>query len=436
MSSADLLEDGFPHGTPEGYAAGCRSGSCSAGAEYGLSCKTAKVKSSSDYQYQKLAKAGASVAAIADALGLVGTATPAPAASSAAPRPAPKAGPETVPAPKPARAPKPDPETTEPKKPKRSSKPNPRVKRNVAKKPDTKTLRAWAIEHGYDVGIRGTIKQYIQDAYAEWAAGDRTPTPDTPLTDAHEIRAFVGALRNEDGTLNASRVAQEATLREKAGLPAWIAELDVPRDTPEPVDQAASEETVRPEWGYVQLEGDLVEVTAQREEARDLAARLWDELERLERTRTAEQATHAAARKHDADRIDDDTESIQNLHTALVQAHRGNGHLRAELAAVKRTLATTEQALTFVLQKWGMVDAALTDTLGYLDQTIYANEDSWPDLHWTNTEVLELLHSLRARLMPGPKAGCPACSGSSRETVGLVCQTCGTDYSADTERQS
>jgi hypothetical protein len=25
-------------------------------------------------------------------------------------------------------------------------------------------------------------------------------------------------------------------------------------------------------------------------------------------------------------------------------------------------------------------------------------------------------------------SGCPTCSGPSRETVGLVCQTCGTDY--------
>ena len=28
---------------------------------------------------------------------------------------------------------------------------------------------------------------------------------------------------------------------------------------------------------------------------------------------------------------------------------------------------------------------------------------------------------------------CPTCSGPIRETVGLVCQTCGTDYGADDE---
>lgn len=26
---------------------------------------------------------------------------------------------------------------------------------------------------------------------------------------------------------------------------------------------------------------------------------------------------------------------------------------------------------------------------------------------------------------------CPTCTGPTRETVGMVCQTCGTDYSAD-----
>lgn len=28
------------------------------------------------------------------------------------------------------------------------------------------------------------------------------------------------------------------------------------------------------------------------------------------------------------------------------------------------------------------------------------------------------------------RAGCPTCEGPSRETVGMVCQTCGTDYGA------
>lgn len=30
-----------------------------------------------------------------------------------------------------------------------------------------------------------------------------------------------------------------------------------------------------------------------------------------------------------------------------------------------------------------------------------------------------------------PETPCPTCSGPSRETVGMVCQTCGTDYAPD-----
>lgn len=69
MSSADLFEDGFPHGTREGYANGCRSGACPAGIEHGLSCRRANMLASGDYRYQKLAKAGATPGEIADQLG-------------------------------------------------------------------------------------------------------------------------------------------------------------------------------------------------------------------------------------------------------------------------------------------------------------------------------------------------------------------------------
>lgn len=72
MSAADRLVDGFPHGTREGYRAGCKgSGACPAGAEHGLSCRRANSLAAGDYQYQKLARGGASPAEIAHALGLI-----------------------------------------------------------------------------------------------------------------------------------------------------------------------------------------------------------------------------------------------------------------------------------------------------------------------------------------------------------------------------
>lgn len=43
----------------------------------------------------------------------------------------------------------------------------------------------------------------------------------------------------------------------------------------------------------------------------------------------------------------------------------------------------------------------LLDTLGFVDQTIYANDDSRDDLTWTNSEVLELLGLVRVTLLQG-----------------------------------
>lgn len=38
-------------------------------------------------------------------------------------------------------------------------------------------------------------------------------------------------------------------------------------------------------------------------------------------------------------------------------------------------------------------------TLGFIDQTVYANEDSGADVTWANTEVLELLAEIRRALV-------------------------------------
>lgn len=80
-AAADRLEDSFPHGTREGFDAGCRGGGCPAAAEHGLSCQRAKSLAAGDYQYQKLVRGGATPAAIAAALGLV------PAITAEAPAP-------------------------------------------------------------------------------------------------------------------------------------------------------------------------------------------------------------------------------------------------------------------------------------------------------------------------------------------------------------
>lgn len=69
MNGADLWEDGYPHGTVEGYDGGCRGGACPAGVEHNMSCKRAKALSNGDFRYKRLATAGrtpAEIAAIID----------------------------------------------------------------------------------------------------------------------------------------------------------------------------------------------------------------------------------------------------------------------------------------------------------------------------------------------------------------------------------
>ena len=43
-------------------------------------------------------------------------------------------------------------------------------------------------------------------------------------------------------------------------------------------------------------------------------------------------------------------------------------------------------------------DEAVLDALGYVEQTIYSNEDNSPAVTWTNAEVLELLGEIAERL--------------------------------------
>lgn len=90
MSTHDLLEDGFPHGTKEGFERGCKGGWCPAGADHGLSCRRAQILSAGDYRYQRMFRAGATPGEIADALGLHPEIRSAPSTGrSPAPTPAP-----------------------------------------------------------------------------------------------------------------------------------------------------------------------------------------------------------------------------------------------------------------------------------------------------------------------------------------------------------
>lgn len=101
--AVDLLEDGFPHGTVEGFAGGCRSaGACPAGHDHGLSCRRAQILSAGNYQYQQLVRAGEEPAIIAQMLRF---AREEPAKPSAQKPVEPKRSDVAVPSPPPAPAP-------------------------------------------------------------------------------------------------------------------------------------------------------------------------------------------------------------------------------------------------------------------------------------------------------------------------------------------
>ncbi|WP_022886391.1 hypothetical protein [Glaciibacter superstes] len=64
MSGMDLFEDGFPHGTKEGYELGCKGGACPANTELGLSCRKAETRYRGDYAFQKMVDRGMTPAEI------------------------------------------------------------------------------------------------------------------------------------------------------------------------------------------------------------------------------------------------------------------------------------------------------------------------------------------------------------------------------------
>jgi len=57
MKTIDIIDDSFPHGTPRGYADGCRSAACPAV----ISCRDVHRRYSGDWGFRKLVDAGLSL---------------------------------------------------------------------------------------------------------------------------------------------------------------------------------------------------------------------------------------------------------------------------------------------------------------------------------------------------------------------------------------
>ena len=60
MSTLDLLDDSFPHGTPDGYRRGCRTAACPAL----IPCRTIHTRYAGDFSFAKLIDAGTPLAEI------------------------------------------------------------------------------------------------------------------------------------------------------------------------------------------------------------------------------------------------------------------------------------------------------------------------------------------------------------------------------------
>jgi hypothetical protein len=88
MSSADLLEDGFPHGTPAGYRAGCHSGGlCTNRGTARMTCKEANTRYAADRRYRTLIDAGVAWVVPGDVTPEALAAAAAPAVPKPKPRP-------------------------------------------------------------------------------------------------------------------------------------------------------------------------------------------------------------------------------------------------------------------------------------------------------------------------------------------------------------
>lgn len=392
MSGADLWEDNYPHGTVEGYNNGCKGGSCPAGVEYGLSCKTAKAKSHGDFQYQKLAKTGATVPEIAEALGLIGTAPSAPrtkkpsANKRTGNRPTPPAPQPEQPA---ADAPgevstsadeggRPVPEKYLPaegspqarqlwdaaaKQIATASEPaaNQEVPTTppVPAKPSTAEIRAWARGRGYEIGSKGAIPKRIRDHYDE----------------AHG-QANVGPAADA-GTTPAAPAVSKADVAPADPASAVTATAAPASDDTTPNSPTAVE-MIQPHGADTATRQLLQE----RDRARATGIRLEQELAHVQELLEQERAEGMSVAQ----------ELLNEVGKVIALEERLDRRTRERDEAETRALVA-ERATTFILRKWAAerADAEAAHAL-ILDQarTINHLSDALAPARWTTQHAVNL----------------------------------------------
>lgn len=244
MSGADRMEDGFPHGTVEGYLDGCRGGSCPAGIEHGLSCRKAKLLAAGDYRYQRLVSAGHTPAQIATLLADPTTPTPDPTPKEN-PMPTPTdaaktSKPLTVdPVPEISDDVVDEPAPTTPKTPRRAPAAPLEYStdrwtdglKGTAKTAKLHEIREWARANGHTVPDHGRIPQAALAAYARFEgliAASETPAGVSIAGPTTTATAPAGPA-TPDAAQPLAESSQDTGPQEDAGAPAIAEEAPAER---------------------------------------------------------------------------------------------------------------------------------------------------------------------------------------------------------------
>lgn len=102
-------------------------------------------------------------------------------------------------------------------------------------------------------------------------------------------------------------------------------------------------------------------------------------------------------------------DAIAVLTSLIEEGHSAEAELRRSIAVLQNDRDFDGSSAT----------QSASDTVGFIDQTIYANEDSSPDVSWKNSEVLELLGDIRARIVPKvPRADADAAILETQKLLG------------------
>ncbi len=369
---ADRLEDGFPHGTPEGYKQGCRGNICPAGADHGLSCSRAKQLAAGDYRYQKLVKKGLSPFEIAQDLGLV----PDPAAVVSASQQSPRRLTSTQPAvvaseresaEPPAAAPEPEVAAAVP------------VQERVG--PSQSQIRAWARANGIDVNPKGIVRADVQRAYLAAHPDDEPAAPIEPVveppvepvepvTPATEVGPVEPVEHAAPDELSAAAVPSEVTAED---LDAWAADvdgdsfrdqLDELRDR---IDAPAPDPILTPDPDLLEGATTPPNPGVAVMNAGEFAAR-WNTLSASEREAWV---TSMRVARDAAERADQRPEWSQvSMDAAVEQARSFADRVVAENALLIEQLATAHTALATALAAWDRATGELTVTALRADKAV------------------------------------------------------------------